>query len=46
MPVLLETATPSNLPFYKRLGFAVRHGIDLPDGRKVWTMWREPGAEE
>ena len=45
MPVLLETATPSNLPFYKRLGFAVRHGIDLPDGPKVWMMGREPAVE-
>jgi len=35
MPVLLETATLSNLPFYEPLGFAIRHRIDLPDGPKV-----------
>jgi hypothetical protein len=41
-PVRLETPTPSNLPFYERLGFAVRHSTTLPGGPKVWTMWREP----
>jgi GNAT superfamily N-acetyltransferase len=46
MPVLLETATPSNLPFYERLGFAVRRRTDLPDGPPVWTMWREPAGAE
>jgi GNAT superfamily N-acetyltransferase len=45
MPVLLETATPSNLPFYHRLGFGVHRSTDLPDGPKVWTMWREPVVE-
>src|SRR5207245_61115 len=45
MPVLLETATPSNLPFYTRLGFGVRQRTDLPDGPKVWTMWRDPAVE-
>jgi hypothetical protein len=42
VPVLLETATPANLPFYERLGFHVRSRVDLPDGPPVWTMWREP----
>ena len=36
---------PSNLPFYERLGFAVRHSTTLPDGPKVWTMWRERVVE-
>jgi ribosomal protein S18 acetylase RimI-like enzyme len=44
MPVLLETATPSNLPFYGRLGFTVRRRTDLPGGPPVWTMWRKPAA--
>ncbi len=44
MPVLLETATASNLPFYDRLGFTVRRRTDLPGGPPVWTMWREPAV--
>jgi GNAT superfamily N-acetyltransferase len=42
VPVLLETATRANLPFYERLRFHVRSRVDLPDGPPVWTMWREP----
>lgn len=44
VPVLLETATPANLPFYERLGFHVRNHVDLPGGPPVWTMWREPAG--
>jgi ribosomal protein S18 acetylase RimI-like enzyme len=42
MPVMLETATASNLAFYEQLGFEVLHRSDLPGGPAVWTMWREP----
>jgi ribosomal protein S18 acetylase RimI-like enzyme len=40
--VLLETATPSNVPLYQRLGFVVTQEWDAPKGGPhFWTMWRQ-----
>jgi GNAT superfamily N-acetyltransferase len=44
LPMYLETATESDVAYYTRLGFAVLHEIDMPDGGPhAWLMWREPG---
>lgn len=43
--VLLETATPSNVPLYQRLGFVVTQEWDAPNGGPhFWTMRREAEA--
>jgi GNAT superfamily N-acetyltransferase len=44
----LETATPENVPFYERHGFAVTGEVTLPRGPYLWLMTRRPrrdGAE-
>lgn len=42
LPAHLETATESNLGYYARLGFEVLRVVDVPDGPRIWEMWREP----
>ncbi|KAA0998575.1 GNAT family N-acetyltransferase [Paraburkholderia panacisoli] len=37
----LETAEPSNLPFYSVYGFEVLDTSELRNGPRVWSMWRE-----
>ncbi len=41
-PAYLETATESNLGFYGRLGFGVRNDVGIPDGPRIWGLWRDP----
>ena len=39
----LETATPRNVPLYRRHGFeTVTEYRPAPDGPLIWAMWREP----
>jgi GNAT superfamily N-acetyltransferase len=38
----LETATASNLPFYRRLGFAVCGEGEHTEGPHIWCMLRQP----
>lgn len=43
--VLLETATPSNVPLYQRMGFSIRQEWDAPKGGPhFWTMSRNADA--
>ena len=39
-PCYLESSSPRNIPLYERLGFEVIHEIALPNGPKMWGMWR------
>ena len=41
-PAYLETATPENVPFYERHGFAVTGDATLPRGPLLWLMTRPP----
>ena len=36
-------ASATCLPL-RRQGFEVREELDLPNGPRLWTMWREPGS--
>ena len=44
LPAYLEASNPDSRRLYGRLGFTDRPPLDLPDGPRVWPMWREPGA--
>ena len=39
-PCYLESSSPRNILLYERLGFEVIHEIALPNGPKMWGMWR------
>ena len=42
VPSYLETANARTVPFYERLGFAVREQFRIPHGGPpMWLMWRE-----
>lgn len=44
VPAYLESSNPRNLSFYERNGFELRDQLDMPDGPRIHTMWREPQA--
>jgi len=44
VPVYLETANEENLPFYRRLGFAVTHEWRVPNGPRHWSLLRPVGG--
>jgi GNAT superfamily N-acetyltransferase len=44
IPQHLETATPENLPFYRRLGFEVRAETEVERGPHLWELVRPPAG--
>ncbi|MGW5660386.1 GNAT family N-acetyltransferase [Streptomyces sp. NPDC003758] len=42
-PAYLEASSARSTRLYERLGFALTgRTLDLPDGLRMWPMWREP----
>jgi ribosomal protein S18 acetylase RimI-like enzyme len=41
-PAYLESSNPRNNPLYQRHGFQITGEIQLPEGPKLWCMWRNP----
>lgn len=41
-PAYLEATKPDLISFYSRFGFEVTGEIRLPNGPKLWPMWRNP----
>ncbi|WP_395573326.1 GNAT family N-acetyltransferase [Streptomyces sp. BK79] len=43
LPAYLEASSGRSRELYERLGFAFTgQALDLPDGPRMWPMWREP----
>ena len=42
IPAYLESSNERNLRFYARHGFRVTGAIALPEGPRLWFMWRDP----
>ncbi|MEV5881588.1 GNAT family N-acetyltransferase [Streptomyces sp. NPDC052020] len=43
LPAYLEASSDRSRRLYERLGFAsTGPALDLPDGPRMWPMWREP----
>ncbi|MET9121586.1 GNAT family N-acetyltransferase [Streptomyces sp. NPDC004528] len=45
LPAYLEASNERSRALYARLGFGdLGRPLELPDGPRMWPMWREPGA--
>lgn len=46
LPAYLEASSPRSVPLYRRHGFEfLGEPVTLPDGPRLWPMWREPRGE-
>lgn len=44
VPCYLESSKDTNIPVYQSLGFEVTGEIQIPNGPKLWPMWRKVRA--
>jgi GNAT superfamily N-acetyltransferase len=42
VPAYLESSKERNIAFYARHGFRVTGELTLPEGPRIWEMWRDP----
>ncbi len=42
MPCYLESSKDTNIPIYRSFGFELTGEIQIPNGPKIWPMWRKP----
>jgi len=45
-PCYLETAKETNVAYYRRFGFEVRHEVRIPEAPPLWCMQRAPLASQ
>jgi ribosomal protein S18 acetylase RimI-like enzyme len=41
MPCYLESSKDTNIPIYQSFGFRLTGELQVPDGPKIWPMWRD-----
>ena len=41
LPCYLESSKETNVPIYQSFGFRVTSEIKVPDGPRIWLMWRD-----
>jgi len=41
LPCYLESSKDTNIPIYRSFGFELTGEVQLPDGPKIWPMWRK-----
>lgn len=41
MPCYLESSKDTNIPIYQSFGFKLTGQMQVPNGPKIWPMWRE-----
>jgi len=41
MPCYLESSKDTNIPIYQSFGFRVTGEMQVPNGPKIWPMWRD-----
>ena len=42
MPCYLESSKDTNIPIYQSFGFELTGEMQVPNGPKIWPMWRKP----
>jgi ribosomal protein S18 acetylase RimI-like enzyme len=42
MPCYLESSKETNIPIYRSFGFELTGEMQVPNGPKIWPMWRKP----
>jgi hypothetical protein len=42
MPAYPESSNERNIALYGRHGFEVTEEVTIPNGPRVWPMWRDP----
>ncbi|MGA9794765.1 MAG: GNAT family N-acetyltransferase [Rhizomicrobium sp.] len=42
MPCYLESSKETNIPIYRSFGFELTGEMRVPNGPRIWPMWRKP----